>query len=262
MRPDRTVALVTGASSGIGREIARIAAERGHDLVLVARGEDALAALAGELSHEHGAESTVLPFDLSLREGPSMLVETVDDRDLAVDVLVNAAGFGLYGEFLETDLDVERGMIDLNVGAVTELAKAYARRMAERGSGRILNVASTAAFQPGPRMAVYYATKAYVLSFSVALAVELEQTGVTVTCLAPGPTETGFQHTAGAEGSRVFADATTMDAVTVARKGWEAMAAGRTVYVPGAWNRIGAGAAGWVPRRIAAKIVARLQPET
>lgn len=256
----RPVALITGASSGIGREIARIAAGRGHDLVLVARSEDELVRLAGELAAEHGAEAWVVPVDLSLREGPSTLVEAVDRRGLAVDVLVNAAGFGLYGEFLETDVDVERGMIDLNVGAVTELTKAFARRMAARGSGRIMNVASTAAFQPGPRMAVYYATKAYVLSLSAALAEELEGTGVTVTCLAPGPTETGFQDTARAGASRVFADATTMDAPTVARKGWEAMEKGRAVHVPGAWNRIGATAAGFVPRRLAARIVGWLQP--
>lgn len=256
----RPVALVTGASSGIGREIARLAASRGHDVALVARSEDALAELAGELSGEHGVEAWVVPADLSLREGPARVVEAVDALGLAVDVLVNAAGFGLYGPFLETDLDAERDMIDLNVVAVTALTKAFAKRMAERGSGRILQIASTAAFQPGPRMAVYYATKAYVLSLSAALAVELEGTGVTVTCLAPGPTETGFQGTAGAGRSRAFADATTMDAATVARKGWEAMEKGRTVRVPGLWNRLGASAAGFVPRRVAAKVVGWLQP--
>lgn len=260
MTPGRPVALVTGASSGIGREIARVAAADGHDVVLVARSEDALTALAGELDAAHGDRTRVVPADLSLREGVSRVVEAVERSELAVDVLVNAAGYGLYGDFLETEIDAELGMIDLNVGAVTALTKAFARRMADRGGGRILNIASTAAFQPGPRMSVYYATKAYVLSFSAALAVELEGTGVTVTCLAPGPTESGFQDTARAESSKVFADALTMDAATVARKGWDAMRAGRTVYVPGAWNRIGATAAGFVPRRAAAKIVGWLQP--
>lgn len=256
----RPVALVTGASSGIGREIAGVAARRGHDVALVARSVATLAALADDLAARHGAEAWVVPVDLSLPGGPSRVVEAVDALGLSVDVLVNAAGFGLYGPFLETDLDTEREMIALNVVAVTALTKAFAKRMAERGSGRILEIASTAAFQPGPRMAVYYATKAYVLSLSAALAVELEGTGVTVTCLAPGPTETGFRAAAGAGRSRVFAEAATMDAATVARKGWEAMEKGRTVRVPGPWNRLGATAAGFVPRRLAAKVVGWLQP--
>lgn len=269
----RPVALVTGASSGIGREIARIAAARGHDLVLVARSEGALAALAGEVADRHGADAVVLPADLSDPGGPAAVVEGVDARGLDVDVLVNAAGFGVYGPYLETDGDAELDMIDLNVRAVTALTKTFARRMAEpraegaggaeRGrrarGGRILNVASTAAFQPGPRMAVYYATKAYVLSFSAALAVELEGSGVTVTCLAPGPTATGFQDAADAGASRVFAGG-GMDARTVAESGWRAMDKGKAVHVPGVFNRIGATAAGFVPRRFAARAVSWLQP--
>lgn len=255
----RPVALVTGASSGIGREIARVAAERGHDLVLVARGEEALAALSGELSDRHGARASVVPADLSTPEGPGAVVHGVEARALEVDVLVNAAGFGAYGPFLETDGDAELDMIDLNVRALTELTKTFAKRMAARGGGRILNVASTAAFQPGPRMAVYYATKAYVLSFSTALAVELEDSGVTVTCLAPGPTKTGFQDAADAGASRVFAGG-GMDARKVAESGWRAMEKGKAVHVPGVPNRLGATLAGLVPKRFAARAVAWLQP--
>lgn len=257
-RDRRRVALVTGASSGIGLELARVAAERGYDLVLVARGEAALHALAAEIERDRGVSARVVTADLATADGPDVVARAVED--LEIDVLVNNAGFGLYGDFLETDVDVEREMIAVNVVAPTVLAKAFARRMVRRGRGRILNVASTAAFQPGPRMAVYYATKAYVLSLSIALSIELAGTGVTVTCLAPGPVRTPFRERARVSRSRLFSGERGMEPEVVARAGWSALERGRRLAIPGAWNRVGAAAARGVPLPFAARAVAMLQP--
>ena len=257
----RPVALVTGASSGIGLEFARVAAARGHDLVLVARGEAALRALADELGQDHGAVAHVVRADLSLPDGADTAAGAVDDLGLEVEVLVNNAGFGLYGDFLDTDIEIERDMIAVNVAAPTILAKRFAVPMARRGRGRILNVASTAAFQPGPRMAVYYATKAYMLSFSLALSIELEGTGVTVTCLAPGPVRTPFRERARVSASRLFSGERGREAAEVARAGWESLERGRRLAIPGAWNRIGATAAQIAPLSLAARAVAMLQPK-
>lgn len=256
----RAVALVTGASSGIGLELARVAAGRGYDLVLVARREDALQTLAAEIERDRGTRAHVVPADLAAPDGPDAVVRAVADLGLAVDVLVNNAGFGLYGDFLDTDLDVEREMIAVNVTAPTVLAKAFGRRMVERGRGRILNVASTAAFQPGPRMAVYYATKSYVLSLSIALSIELAGTGVTVTCLAPGPVRTPFRERARVSASRLFSGERGRDPADVARAGWNALERGRRLAIPGAWNRLGAAAARGLPLPFAARAVAVLQP--
>ena len=256
----RPVVLVTGASSGIGLELARVAAARGHDLILVARGEAALRALAGDLARDHGAAAHVVVADLALADGPERVVAAVETLGLEVEVLVNNAGFGLYGDFLDTDLALERDMIAVNVTAPTALAKRFAGPMAERGRGRILNVASTAAFQPGPRMAVYYATKAYVLSLSLALSVELAGTGVTVTCLAPGPVRTPFRERARVSASRLFSGERGREAEEVARAGWDALERGRKLAIPGMLNRAGAIAARVLPVGLAARAVAVLQP--
>jgi short-subunit dehydrogenase len=256
----RPVALVTGASSGIGLELARVAAARGHDVVLVARGEDALRALSDELARDHGVAAHVVPADLSAPAGPDAVVAATEGLGLQVDVLVNNAGFGLYGDFVDTDLAIERDMIAVNVAAPTILAKRFARHMVRRGRGRILNVASTAAFQPGPRMAVYYATKAYVLSLSLALSIELEGTGVTVTCLAPGPVRTPFRERARVSRSRLFSGERGGEPAQVARAGWNALERGRRLAIPGVWNRIGSVAARMVPLPLAARVVAMLQP--
>ena len=257
-RDRRRVALVTGASSGIGLELARVAAERGHDLVLVARREDALRTLAAEIERDRGVSARVVAADLAAPDGPDAVARALED--VPVDVLVNNAGFGLYGDFLDTDIDVEREMIAVNVAAPTVLAKAFARQMVRRGHGRILNVASTAAFQPGPRMAVYYATKAYVLSFSIALSIELAGTGVTVTCLAPGPVRTPFRERARVSASRLFSGERGREPGAVARAGWDALERGRRLAIPGAWNRVGAATARVVPLGVAARVVAMLQP--
>lgn len=254
----RPVAVVTGASSGIGRALAPLFAADGHDLVLVARREGPLHALAAELAG-HGATAHVLPADLAAPGAAVALARAVEERGLSVDALVNSAGFGVYGAFLETDGAAERDAIQVNVAALTGLTKALLPGMVARGRGRILNLASTAAFQPGPGMAVYYATKAYVLHFSVALAVELEGTGVSVTTLCPGPTRTGFAEGAGATGSRIFAGGRGMDVDRVARRGYRGMRRGERVVVPGLANKAGALAARLVPPAVAARLVARIQ---
>ncbi len=252
----RPAALVTGASGGFGRELADLFAADGHELILVARGADRLRALATELEARHAVRAHPLPVDLADPVAADRIVEGVAGLGLIVDHLVNNAGFTVYGPFLETDGAAERDMIQVNVAALTALAKTFAPGMAARGAGRILNVASTAAFQPGPRMAVYYATKAYVLSLSVALSVELEGTGVSVTALCPGPSPTGFVQRAGLERSRLFnADWFARDPRDVARAGYDAMLRGDRVVVPGAIHKLHDLAIRLVPRGLAARVV-------
>jgi len=242
-------ALVTGASSGIGLEIARILA-KDHDLTLAARSADKLEALAAEIG---GAR--VVAVDLSEVSGPRRLVAELP----AVDVLVNNAGFGDWGTFAtaaETRLDE---MIELNVGALTRLARAYLPGMIERRNGRIMNVASTAAFQPGPLMAVYYATKAYVLSLSEALAEETRGTGVTVTALCPGPTASGFQAGAAMEDSRLVKGRKLPTAAEVAAYAVRAMNRGDGVAVPGFVNKAMAASVRFSPRPVIRRAVHRMQ---
>jgi uncharacterized protein len=235
--PYRPTALVTGASGGIGRDLAKLLAAGGHHLLLVARSADALDELGAELAQAHGIRATAIPADLTDPNAPAAVHRAVRDLGAEVDVLVNNAGYGLYGRFAETDVDTELRMIQLNVAAVTHLTKLFLPTMLTRRSGRILNVASTAAFQPGPLMAVYYATKAYVLSFSEALAEELAGSGVTVTTLAPGSTRTGFQATAKIDQSRLFRGPTVMDSDAVARAGYEGLMRGERIVIPGLVNK-------------------------
>jgi short-subunit dehydrogenase len=251
----RALALVTGASGGIGAEIARVLAAHGHDLVLVARSADRLAAFAAELSRAHGVEARALAADLAGEGAPERVAEAAG----TVDVLVNNAGFGLQGRFATTDAAREREMIALNVAAPTRLAKALVPGMIARRRGRILNVASTAGFVPGPYMAVYYATKAYLVSLSQSLAEELRGTGVTVTALCPGATRTGFAGTAGMEESALFRRGVVMDAATVARAGYEAMMRGKAIEIPGLANKAMIASARLAPRGLLARITARLQ---
>jgi short-subunit dehydrogenase len=241
-------ALVTGASSGIGLEIARILA-RDHDVTLAARTAGKLDALAAELGGAH-----VVTVDLAEPAGARKLVAELP----AVDVLVNNAGFGDWGAFAtaaESKLDE---MIELNVGALTRLARAYLPGMLERGHGRIMNVASTAAFQPGPLMAVYYATKAYVLSFSEALAEETRGTGVTVTALCPGPTASGFQAGAAMEDSRLVKGRKLPSAAEVAAYGVKVMRRGDVVAVPGFANKAMAASVRFSPRPVIRRVVHRV----
>ncbi|HEY7112756.1 MAG TPA: SDR family oxidoreductase [Thermoanaerobaculia bacterium] len=255
----RPVAVVTGASSGLGLELATIAARDGHDLVLVARRRDRLENIGKGLREEFGAGVTVIARDLSETEAPRVVAQEVEARGLPVDLLVNNAGFGVHGPFAETPFDRELGMIRVNIVALTELTKRLLPGMLARGRGRILNLASTAAFQPGPLMAVYYASKAYVLSFSEALASEVAGSGVTVTALCPGPTRTEFGKAAGMLETRLFRSPLVKDARWVAEAGYRGMKRGRRVVIPGIGNRILAEAVRFAPRRLVTAISRAVQ---
>ncbi len=230
-------ALVTGASSGIGIEFARLLAEQGYALVLNARRKDRLEALADEIRQEIGASTLVIAGDLATPEGAKTLHEEVIRNGIALDVLINNAGFGLWGRFTETPWEREGAMIDLNVRALVELTKRFLPGMVERRSGHVLNIASTAAFQPGPFLAVYSATKAFVLSFSEAVNEELRGTGVNVTTLCPGPTQSEFFQVAEAE-NRQFSKRHRAGAREVAALGISAMFARKRTVVHGRQNRI------------------------
>jgi short-subunit dehydrogenase len=257
----RPLALVTGASGGIGAEIARVLAGNGHDLVLVARSGARLAAFAEELSGAHGIRARALAADLAQGEEPERLARSIASEGSDVDVLVNNAGFGLHGPFVRTDGARELEMIQLNVVALTRLTKLLLPGMVARGRGRVLNVASTAAFAPGPFMAVYYATKAYVVSLSEALAEEVRGTGVTVTALCPGATRTAFAGTAGMEDSALFRQGVVMDAPTVARAGVAGMMAGRALVVPGLANKALVASLRVTPRSVVRRVTRRMQDQ-
>src|SRR3984957_7614279 len=229
--PTKT-ALITGSSFGIGLELARIFAREGYNLVLVARSADKLRQLASELEKAHGTRSLILAVDLTEPGAPAYVLDQTMRADIQVDVLVNNAGFGQYGLFAENDLEQCLRQIQLNVTTLTHLTRLYIPGMIERKSGRVLNVASTAAFQPGPLMAVYFATKAYVLHFSEALGNEVGGTGVTVTCLCPGATVTEFHKRAKATGMQLLRFG-AMDARTVAEDGYRALMAERPVVILG-----------------------------
>ena len=251
-------ALITGASSGIGLELAKLFARDGHDVVLVARSADKLKQLAGELGSAHGVRATVISADLADPGAPEEIFRTLRAADVELDVLVNNAGFGVTGPFLATDAAAELRMIQVNVTALTHLTKLFLPAMLGRGAGRILNVASTAGFQPGPFMAVYYATKAYVISFSEALANELQGTGVTVTCLCPGVTDTEFQKRAGTEQTPLFRQMRPMDAKTVARDGYRALMKGKPLVISGFRNWLLAESLRVSPRKLVTAISRRL----
>lgn len=231
-------ALITGASSGIGEALAQRFARGGTNLVLVARSEAKLQSLAQELAARHGIAAQALACDLADPDAPQQLVDQLAARGLTVDVLVNNAGFATYGPFAELELEGELRMLQVNVVALTHLTRLLLPEMIARQRGRVLNVASTAAFMPGPLMAVYYASKAFVLSFSEALNNELRGSGVTVTALCPGPTATGFQARAQMEQSRLVRGRRIMGVDAVADAGYRALLRGKPVEIPGLMNRI------------------------
>ena len=257
--PEHTTALVTGASSGIGRELARLLAQQGHHVALVARRHDELEALAHELGSRHDVRCRVVTADLADADAPRRILAALYARRITVDVLVNAAAFGTHGPFARSDLDTERRLLQVNVGALMELTHRCLPAMLQRGRGRILNVASTAAFQAGPFMAGYYASKAWVLSFGEALAEELASSGVTVTTLCPGPTRTEFQAKAGIADLPIGRAARIADAASVAQNGFAGMMAGRRLVVPGLANRLHVQGLRLAPRRLVTAIVRRLQ---
>jgi uncharacterized protein len=244
-------ALVTGASVGIGRELAELFARDGHHLVLVARNESQLQELAKRLRDQYHVNADVIVQDLSTAEAPQRIFEQVQSKQ--IDYLVNNAGFGSHGPFAEADVANEMAMIRVNISALTHLTRLFLPPMLKRRSGRIMNVASVAAFLPGPLMAVYYATKAYVLSFSEALASEIAGSGVTVTALCPGPTITQFQIRAGIANTPLFRMG-AMTSAKAARLGYNAMMGGRRTIVTGFSNKFSAFGTRFFPRRTAAAI--------
>lgn len=251
-------ALITGASGGIGYELALLFANDGFDCVLVARSEAKLKELATRLETEHRVKTLVIARDLSKSSAVDEIYEEVTGAAMPVDVLVNNAGFPVFGLFVENDLQSELEMLQVNVIALTALTKLFLKGMVERRAGRILNLASTAAFVPGPLMAVYYASKAYVLSFSQALANELQGTGVTVTALAPGPTRTGFQERGVMEDSRPV-QGQIADAASVALAGYRGLMAGKTLVIPGFANKLIPLVGRLSPRGMVTRVVRRFQ---
>jgi len=259
MNNNSKTALITGASGGIGYELAKLFARDGYNLVLVARSESKLDQIKADFEKQHGISVRVLVKDLSEPQAPEDIYGELQQDAVQIDMLVNNAGFTVYGEFAETNLKAELEMLQVNIVALTHLTKLFLPGMIERRHGRILNVASTAAFVPGPLMAIYYASKAYVLSFSQAIANELQSTGVTVTALCPGITETGFWKRGNVEGSRLLVNPAVMGANTVARIGYHAMIKGRTTAIAGFSNWLMVQSVRFVPRKVVAEMVRIVQ---
>jgi len=249
----KKVALVTGASAGLGVEFARQLSKRGHRLVLAARRKERLDELASELGN-----ARAVAIDLSKANAAAKLMADVEANGETVDLMVNNAGFGLIGRFAELDAKRERQMIDLNVGALTDLCRAALPAMIKRNSGGILNVASTAAFQPGPRMAVYFATKAFVLSLTEAIHEEVKPHGIKVTCLCPGPTHTEFGEVAGFGGNGIF-NRVAMTAAEVVEAGLEGLDDNQAVVVPGWMNKVTAASTRFAPRSVVRKIAGAIK---
>jgi short-subunit dehydrogenase len=246
--------LITGASSGIGLELARIFAQNGHSLILAARNQKRLEEIAAVLK---SVPVQIVAKDLS-RIGAAEELFQVAPK---CDILVNNAGYGVYGKFAETPLADELGMMQLNMRTLVILTKLYLPAMIAARNGRIMNVASTAAFQPGPLMAIYFATKAFVLSFSEAIANELKGTGVTVTALCPGPTATGFQERGKMENSGLVKGKKIMDGRTVAEAGYRALMAGKTIEIPGFQNKLLTQSLRVSPRAVVTNMVRHMQEE-
>lgn len=244
-----STALITGASGGIGYELAKLFARDHHNLILVARSADKLASVATELQ-AHGVNVKTIPLDLTQPPAAKFLFDQLQREGVALDILINNAGFGSFGSFAEMPEQEILGQIELNITALTELTRLFLPPMIARRSGRIMNVASTAGFQPGPLLAVYYATKAYVISFSEAIANELRDSGVTVTCFCPGPTHTGFAKRAGTEKARLLKALGAMSAEKVALDGYRAVMEGRGLAISGVHNWAVAQSTRFAPRKL------------
>ena len=239
--------LITGASCGIGKELARVFAENHYSLILVARDRVRLEALAQELHHLYLVPIRVEVCDLSRRDDVEALISRIQSEHVVVDVLVNNAGVGVEGAFTTTDWTRERDMIELNVSALVRLTKAFLPQMVNRRAGKILQIASTAAFQPGPYLSVYFATKAFVLSFSEAIATELRGSGVTVTAFCPGPTHTEFERRLGTDSGLFASGLPVANVRSVAEHAFAAVMRGKRVGIHGLLNRILAVLVGWSP---------------
>ena len=255
-------ALITGASNGIGLELALIHAAKGDQLVLVARNKSKLDELKLELEKTYKISVYTIGKDLSAMNASQEVFDETSKQQIQIDYLINNAGFGDFGMFVETDWNKEAQMIQLNITAVTQLTKLYLKEMVKRSSGKIMNVASTAAFQSGPTMAVYYATKAYVLSFSEAIDNEVRDKGVTVTALCPGATESGFQAAAAMEESNLVKGRKLPTSKEVAEYGYESMMKGRTVAIHGFMNYLLANSVRFIPRAMVVKVTRKLQDKS
>ena len=254
-----TFALITGASAGLGKEFAKLFAADGHGVVLVARRKDELELLARELSAKHGVHAVVVARDLAQRESAREIFEEVQRQELEIEFLVNNAGFGSNGSFVEQDIERELHMLDVNVKSLVELTYLFLPQMLNRRSGRVLNIGSTAGFQPGPFMATYYASKAFVNSFSEALAFELKGTGVTVTLSCPGATATEFSRSAGSDNTALFRTPGSLaEPGQVAREAYRAMLAGKPSVIHGFKNQASVQALRVSPHSLAIAVAAKL----
>lgn len=254
-----SAALITGASTGIGREFAYLCAHAGYDVVLTARSEARLEELAAEVRQRTGRRAFPVSIDLADPAAPREVYKQAAALDVVIEVLINNAGFGLLGRFWELDEAEQMQMIQLNMGALTHLTRLFLPDFVARRRGYILNVASTAAFQPGPLMSVYYASKAYVVSFSEALHNEARDHGVKVTCLCPGPTKTEFDKRSGASGTKLFKDGNLMSALSVAQLGWDALQAGKPLVIAGGLNALMAFLTRFAPMQFTASMARRMQ---
>ncbi len=255
-------ALITGASGGIGYELAKIFARDKYNLVLVARSEKKLQEIASELQKSYGISAKVIAKDVSKLSAVQEIYDALKQDGIIVDALVNNAGFGDFGFFTETSWEKELEMINLNMTSLTALTKLFVKDMVARKAGKIMNVASTASFQPGPLMAVYYATKSYVLSFSEAISNELNGTGVTVTALCPGPTTSGFQAAADMGDSKLVKGKKLPSSQEVAEYGYKAMMSGKVVAVHGLMNKIMAQSIRYTPRAVVRSLVRAMSERT
>lgn len=253
------VVLITGASSGFGLEFSKIFAETGHHLLLVARNEEKLEKLQHALERKYGIDVYILTQDLSVPHAAKKVARYVKSQNLRVEILINNAGFGDYGAFVSSDLTKQTQMIDLNIRSLMEMTHTFLPGMVKRGRGRILNVASIASFEAGPKMSVYYATKAFVLSFTESLSEELRGSGVTVTALCPGPTDTGFSKAAEMPNGRFANLFRLTKPQDVAYYGYRALMSDWVIAIPGRMNRLAVIAVKFLPRKIIRRAVAILQ---
>lgn len=256
----KRAALITGASTGIGKELARVHAAKGRSPVLVARSEEKLQALQKELQEAYGVDALSIPLDLSEPANVDVLYQRLQGEGIGIEFLINNAGIGELGRFEEMSAERISMTIRLNIETLTLLTHRFAPDMLANGNGRMLNVASTAAFQPGPGMAVYYASKSYVLSFSRAMAHEWRKRGLSVTVLCPGPTESEFQERAGMQGVPLFESMKPHTSRAVAEKGYRGMEKGKRTVIPGLMNKMGASIAPLMPNGLVMRMVEKLHP--
>ena len=252
-------ALITGASSGIGLEFAKLLASKGIDLVLVARSSDKLNKIRTDLEQQFRIKVKIIIQDLALKDAPQKIYDEILSANMNIDFLINNAGIGELGNFTETDWKKEEQMINLNVMALVHLTKLFLKEMVKRRSGKILNISSTAAFQPGPGMSVYFASKSFVLHFSEAINYEVKKTGVTVTALCPGPTDSDFKEDANMQDSRLFKNKKVATATEVAEFGYREMMKGKSVAVHGIKNYLLAISNRFAPRNMVTAIAAKFQ---